>query len=262
MAYNYEYPYTDVYRHNDDWALKNIAKLDSEYSKLVAEFEQIEKDFQALSEKVDNFELEIDEAVRKAILEYRAEIDAELKNLREIIEQYYNYLNDLKKYIDDNDHETLFACARMINECKEEIYAIIDELAQKISEFNNTMYNPLSGEEDTIERVIVDLWESERYGALSNAEYEALEMDNDTYDSYNLKDRMYAVDGRKYLTDNGIRDFLRVDGMKTIEYNCNSYIFNEMLNSIDNNSYVALDYDNDTYAALDITNMQYLIGTP
>ena len=87
-------------------------------------------------------------------------------------------------------------------------------------------------------------------------------MDNDTYDSYNLKDRMYAVDGRKYLTDNGIRDFLRVDGMKTTEYNCNSYIFNEMLNSIDNNSYIALDYDNDTYAALDITNMQYLIGTP
>ena len=27
MAYNYEYPYTDPNRHNDDWALKKIKEL-------------------------------------------------------------------------------------------------------------------------------------------------------------------------------------------------------------------------------------------
>ena len=38
MAYNYEYPYTDPNRYNDDWLLNKMKELDSRLDGLVRIF--------------------------------------------------------------------------------------------------------------------------------------------------------------------------------------------------------------------------------
>ena len=259
MAYNYEYPYTDPNRYNADWLLKRMKEVDEEYNYLVTRFKEIEAEFKELSDKVDNFEKEIDAKVAAAINAYRQEIDAELSEIKKSLNLYHDAILALKQYIDDNDHETLWACAKMVSEARDELLNMIIALEAKIEEFDDSMYNPLSGEVENYEKVIIDLWESERYQALTNTEYENLGYDNDTYTAYNLSNRMYAVEAKERLNDYGIRDIVRArDGVKTYAYNCDSDILTTILQSPSVDDYIAMDYDNDTYAAFDLTNEQYI----
>lgn len=259
MAYNYEYPYTDPSRYNADWLLKRMKEIDEEYAYLTKRFKEIETEFKELSDKVDNFEKEIDAKVAAAINAYRQEIDAELAEIKKSLNLYHDAILALKQYIDDNDHETLWACARMVAEARDELLNMIIALEAKIEEFDDSMYNPLSGKVENYEHVIIDLWESERYQALTNTEYESLGYDNDTYTAYNLSNRMYAVEAKERLNDYGIRDIVRArDGVKTYAYNCDSDILTTLLQSPSVDDYIAFDYDNDAYAALDITNEQYI----
>lgn len=259
MAYNYEYPYTDPSRYNADWLLKRMKEVDDEYAYLTTRFKEIEAEFKILSDKVDAFEQEIDSKIAIAINTYRQEIDGEIAEIKHALSMYAAAIVNLKKYIDDNDHETLWACAKMVNEAKSELENMIIALEAKIEEFDDSMYNPLSGRVERYEVVIRDLWESERYRALTNTEYESLGYDNDTYTAYNLNNRMYAVEAKDWLNDFGIRDIVRArDGVNTYEYNCDSDVLTTAIQSISADDYAAYNYDNDTYAALDLTNEAYL----
>lgn len=56
MAYNYEYPYVDPDRHNDDWALHTIKKLEDEIPGIKETLAQHGIDIEALQKWVSNFE--------------------------------------------------------------------------------------------------------------------------------------------------------------------------------------------------------------
>lgn len=49
MAYNYEYPYVDPARYNDDWMIKKVKELDEAWKNA----------FPQLSQKVDDLEEEV-----------------------------------------------------------------------------------------------------------------------------------------------------------------------------------------------------------
>lgn len=258
MAYNYEYPYTDPSRYNADWLLKRMKEVDEEYNYLTTRFAEIEDEFNAIVDQVNAF------GYRLATVErFITDINNDINDIHTALNNYQIALVNLRKYIDDNDHETLWACARMINEAKSELINMIIDLEARIQEFDDSMYNPLSGRIERYEDVIKDLWESERYRALTNTEYESLGYDNDTYTAYNLNDRMYAVEAKDWLNDFGIRDIVRAgDGVNTYTYNCDSDILTRMYGTPSVDDYTAADMSNNDYAALDLTNEQYMIPNP
>lgn len=55
MAYNYEYPYTDMHRHNDDWMLNKIKELVLEWTKLSGECKHTNQEVENLKEYVTNY---------------------------------------------------------------------------------------------------------------------------------------------------------------------------------------------------------------
>lgn len=55
MAYNYEYPYTDTYRYNNDWLLNKMKELTEEFKNLRSEWSDEQEAFRELKEYVYNY---------------------------------------------------------------------------------------------------------------------------------------------------------------------------------------------------------------
>ena len=68
MAFNYEYPYVDPNRHNNDWELSEVKRVSNEMKTL--------KDWLA-----DNLETLVFEVIQKMF--FRAEYDADTETLKQ-----------------------------------------------------------------------------------------------------------------------------------------------------------------------------------
>lgn len=55
MAYNYEYPYTDPYRYNDDWLLRKMKDLIDEWAAMQKQFADLQTAFNDLKNYVMNY---------------------------------------------------------------------------------------------------------------------------------------------------------------------------------------------------------------
>lgn len=55
MAYNYEYPYTDPYRYNDDWLLRKMRDLIEEWAAMQKQFADLQTAFNDLKNYVMNY---------------------------------------------------------------------------------------------------------------------------------------------------------------------------------------------------------------
>lgn len=55
MAYNYEYPYTDPYRYNDDWLLRKMKDLIEEWAAMKKQFADLQTAFNDLKTYVMNY---------------------------------------------------------------------------------------------------------------------------------------------------------------------------------------------------------------
>ena len=60
MAYNYEYPYTDPYRYNDDWILNRVKELSLEWLKTQQEWNNTQEEFTSLKTFIQNYFAELD----------------------------------------------------------------------------------------------------------------------------------------------------------------------------------------------------------
>lgn len=60
MAYNYEYPYTDVHRHNDDWMINRVKELSLEWLKTQQEWNNTQEEFTSLKTFIQNYFAELD----------------------------------------------------------------------------------------------------------------------------------------------------------------------------------------------------------
>lgn len=55
MAYNYEYPYVDAGRYNDDWMINKMKELVTEFNNLDQKFDSLSAQFTALKNYVDGY---------------------------------------------------------------------------------------------------------------------------------------------------------------------------------------------------------------
>ena len=60
MAYNYEYPYTDPYRYNDDWILNRVKELSLEWIETRKEWNNTQEEFASLKAFIQNYFAELD----------------------------------------------------------------------------------------------------------------------------------------------------------------------------------------------------------
>lgn len=60
MAYNYEYPYTDPHRYNDDWMLQTIKILVTEWRETRKDWEKTQESYNELQSYVENYFKNID----------------------------------------------------------------------------------------------------------------------------------------------------------------------------------------------------------
>lgn len=75
MAYNYEYPYTDPYRYNDDWLLRKMKDLIEEWAAMKKQFADLQTAFNDLKTYVMNYfaNLDVQEEVEVVLNKWLAD---------------------------------------------------------------------------------------------------------------------------------------------------------------------------------------------
>lgn len=75
MAYNYEYPYTDPYRYNDDWLLRKMKDLIDEWAAMQKQFADLQTAFNDLKNYVMNYfaNLDVQEEVEVVLNKWLAD---------------------------------------------------------------------------------------------------------------------------------------------------------------------------------------------
>lgn len=231
-----------------------VDDLNQKYQELLEEWEQVEKDFAALTAKVDN----LDTDVEKLRIEVK-DIQTHYDELLLLYEQMVKYAQSLDKLIDEKIRENNLKWYEKLAELKHELQSQIDDLYKKISELDiNDVFNRLEGYEQNIVDVLQDYFEGLRVHAITCSEYDQLQLSVNSYDSYRLTVREYAIDSRDRLNDYWIRAFINPwNGFKTTAYNVDSWNCTEFLDSIKANEYSDLELTNDEYDARNLTVFEY-----
>lgn len=87
MAYNYEYPYTDPYRYNDDWLLRKMRDLIEEWAAMKKQFDDLNKAFNDLKNYVMNYfeNLDVQQEVENVLNKWLAD-----GTIQTLIDNYIN----------------------------------------------------------------------------------------------------------------------------------------------------------------------------
>lgn len=196
MVFN-TYPYTDFHELNLDWILKNMKKLDSDYSGLVSGYEQIENDFRALQAEVNNLlnvmEAEIRDAINtylpSAMAPYIQELNdglAQIADLRDQISGWDNELRLIRSEYRAADEGLQLDYLTRINELRFEMIQQVLRLDLRIDNLEFELpeiYNLVKGYKTNIANVIYDVYDACRYFA-----YTAVQYDNSGYTAQEFDD--------------------------------------------------------------------------
>lgn len=196
MVFN-NYPYTDFHELNLDWILKNMKKLESDYSGLVSGYEQIEKDFKALQAEVNNLlnvmEAEIRDAINtylpSAMAPYIQELNnglAQIADLRDQMSGWDNELALIRSEYHTADQGLQLDYLTRINELRFEMIQQVLRLDLRIDNLQFELpeiYNLVKGYKTNIANVIYDVYDACRYFA-----YTAVQYDNSGYTAQEFDD--------------------------------------------------------------------------
>lgn len=101
MAYNYEYPYTDAHRHNDDWLINKVKELALEWIKTSGEWTETREAFAELKNYIADYfkNLDVSEEINEK-LDVMA-IDGTLQAvIRPIFDEYQRQIDILSNRMD------------------------------------------------------------------------------------------------------------------------------------------------------------------
>lgn len=207
-----KYPYTDFHELNLDWILGQMKKLESDYSGLVAGYEQIEKDFKTLEGTVNNLlnvmEDEIKEAINTylpiAMAPYIQELNnglAQIADLRDQMADWDEELQQIRREYTTADESLKIDYLNRIASLRFEMLQQIIRLDNRIDdlEFNlPEIYNLVKGYKTDIASVIYDVYDACRYFAytavqFANAGLTAQELDDLNREALELDLNGYVI---------------------------------------------------------------------
>lgn len=180
-----KYPYTDFHEANLDWLLTKYKQFDAQLSELVTNFEQIEADFDALSDEVNNLLDTMEAEVRRAIEEYLPtamapyinQLNAALADIELLRDQMAGWDNELRliraEYSTADDSLRVDYISRIANLRFDMIAEILrlDNRIDNIIDELPEIYNLVKGYKTNIAYVIYDVYDACRYMAYTAAQY-------------------------------------------------------------------------------------------
>ena len=191
MGFINQFPYSDFHELNLDWLIKQTKASMDAITTLQEQMAQIE----VLTEEQINAMINAAIASNNIIL-YNSML--ELKN--ELTEAYKNYTNNqiaqLKIYVDNQDvyYDNLaksYADTALINAKAYTDQSVLDY---------TMMINPITGNYDDVRVVITDIFNNFLTNdSLTAAEYDALDLDAETYDLKELTAYDYDFNGTNLL---------------------------------------------------------------
>lgn len=269
MAFgNYEFPHS----HNYDSDLRELIALVNKYrsdydeilstvDKIERDFETITAEFEALTTRVNDLFAYVDESVSDAMTKYRKVIDAEVAQIREEIETAIDAIAQIlpaaKAYADAQDEVTKNEIRAEVAEVLKSINLDIKDLKDRIRNLKTSIFDPLMGIERPIGSVVEMLRDYYRPHALTNYDYEQLNLTNNQYAALLLFNDQYTLEGIKYVARPKFKHLNPITGTYTDEYNVASWIATQCANTLTVDNYTAQDLTNDEYAAKDLTNQEY-----
>ena len=163
--------------------------------------------------------------------------------------EMYNIRNDLINRITAGDAATLSY-----------VQAELQTFLENLPDYEHLIiYNPVRGEQTTVQTAINDLYNEFNTYALTAAEYDALELTADEYDEIGLTAYEYDHYGQNHLLPDSpfiMRDPFtgKMTAVKNVVYTLADL---HRLYALTANDYDALDLTADDYDALDLTAYDY-----
>lgn len=268
-----EFPHTTNYDSDLRELIAIVRTIENEYSHLVTglvelqnAFDDIETDFNKIQKNFDDVLKSFQRllATVNQLEDKMLEYGEDLEEIRTSLANVYNELAQLKptveKIVDVRIREYQILVSGWIGEVDAKVERYYKELKEEIEVLvPDTMYNRISGIEEGLVECIQNYFEASRNHALTNAEYEMLDMTNNEYAAWNITNAIYTLWSRDWLNHwwqfTGTNP---VTGKKTRQSNVDSFLITEMYGTLTANGYTALNLTNTEYAALDLTDAEYL----
>lgn len=115
MAYNYEFPYVDFGRYNNDWLIARLKELDAKVDKL-------EHDISGI----------VDEYVKEYLKPYQAQVDGLREELSNFETEILQQVQDLEQKVDADIAEIQRSVDQRLSEFESRIDSFAAELANSI----------------------------------------------------------------------------------------------------------------------------------
>lgn len=278
MPFEMKYPYTDLEHLNLDWVYSSMKELLSKYDEIWYWIEHDAENYNNLLNRIIRLEGETILLDNKIALErLQREIAIDQVN-QSISDQYTQITNEYHALYDS----ILTTFESMIVDIRTEMYNIRNDLINRITAGDAAtlsyvqaelqtflenlpdyehliIYNPVRGEQTTVQTAINDLYNEFNTYALTAAEYDALELTADEYDEIGLTAYEYDHYGQNHLLPDSpfiMRDPFtgKMTAVKNVVYTLADL---HRLYALTADDYDALDLTADDYDALDLTAYDY-----
>ena len=191
MAYNFEYPYTDMGRQNADWLINEMKRLSIE--------------MEELAETVSKFDItraEVEQMIADASTLLKAYTDSAIDSydanrMRPYVQEMLDAFNHtIMAYIDAQDESYYISQSNRTDRIAEDLRQYIDDKVINVM----GMYNPVTGEWQQIPDVIDYLVLTfHRDNALTAGEYDGYDLTANAYDSQLISAYSYDFDGKNQV---------------------------------------------------------------
>ena len=187
------FPYTNFHDLNQDWILQQLKSVDDKIAQVNSALEKLDEyttAFNQLSEMYYRLEGDFEA--------FKYDVNTQLSNGIQYLNNRFNeqvaYMNSLyASFTVDNRN--------MITALQAEITSLDNLLQQVITNLEDSiiLFNPLTGEENTLQQIIYYLASLHMGDALTATEYDALELTATAYDAYAITAYQYDSEGRTLL---------------------------------------------------------------
>lgn len=193
MAFNYEAPHTRYYEND----LTELIRL---YKQLLAEYDEILETSNQLQEELADLPTTVQSLVDEATAQLQTQIEQELADLRSevnaTVEQLRADNEALEKRINRNMAELTGQVNQFYREINSNIQLVDSESVARDTNLQNQIdtlrftlpdiYNPVAGEETSIQQAILDLYSLLASDPLTASEYDAKQLTASAYDAKNI----------------------------------------------------------------------------
>lgn len=246
--------------------LEQLCKLKYKLNEVITNITQLESGLpDYIKQTIDATLGGWEEEMNQRFTEQNEKIDSALQEVKEVTEEMQTQVDTAIRQMEATINQQLntlyLILTNGINANKAYIDAQIALLKEEFPDLSNVfVISPVDGQLVTIQKCVNDMMNTLRYGALTAAQYDALQLTAEAYDGKNLTAFQYDMYGLCELWS--YLDVHRMHSMSTGEIVAIPAAVYQLANYVRENAASAQAYDNaeytaETYDGLSITAYNY-----